>query len=99
MQEDIARHERSYLAMEIIKLADDGAGTGAPDSILEGCSPLMSTADTGAVLGLTQAVVRDLCRGGKLPSVKIGRRVYIPRKKLEEQIMRDMTEKKEGNHE
>lgn len=78
--------------MEIINLANAAVESRTPGAILKGYAPLMSTADTSAALGVTQAVVRDLCRRKKLPSVKIGRRVYIVRDKLEEQIIHDMNE-------
>lgn len=58
--------------------------------ILEGEREMLSVADVGRTLGLTQSVVRQLCREEKIPSVKIGRRVYIPRAELERQIERDM---------
>ena len=58
--------------------------------ILEGEREMLSVADVGRILGLTQSVVRQLCREEKIPSVKIGRRVYIPRDELERQIERDM---------
>lgn len=73
--------------MTIYGLNESGDDNGG---LLRGYKPLMSVVDTGEALGLTQAVVRQLCREEKLPSVKIGRRVYIPRDELERQIERDM---------
>lgn len=58
--------------------------------ILEGEREMLSVVDVGRILGLTQTVVRQLCREEKIPSVKIGRRIYIPRAELERQIESDM---------
>lgn len=68
----------------LIESGDDNGG------LLHCYKPLMSVMEAGEALGLTQAVVRQLCREEKLSSVKIGRRVYIPRDELERQIERDM---------
>lgn len=62
----------------------------AGKSIFDGESPLMSVSDMSRIIKLPQAVIRQLCREEKIPSVKIGRRVYIPRDELESQIERDM---------
>ena len=59
-------------------------------ALLKDERPMLNTADVGRILGVTQQVVRNLCRTGKLPSVKIGQRVFVPRAELEEQIRRDM---------
>lgn len=58
--------------------------------ILEGEREMLNTADVGRILGVTQQVVRNLCRSGKLPSVHIGQRVYVPRAELVRQIESDM---------
>lgn len=68
----------------------NAAGNAERAGILAGESPLMSAVDVGRILKVHSSVVRDLCRRGELPSVKIGRRVFVPRDELESQIERDM---------
>ena len=79
------------------KLAD--ASNGTP-GLLEGEREMLNTADVGRILGVTQQVVRNLCRSGKLPSVHIGQRVYVPRAELVRQIREGLSESgKETRHE
>lgn len=77
--------------MEIISKAGNlDASAAISGGIFAEESPLMNVADVSRVLKVPASVVRQYCRDGKLPSLKIGRRVYIPRDELEEQIRRDM---------
>lgn len=77
--------------MELVTLTEHQPATGGDaEGLLSDYKPLMSVSDASSALGLTQSVVRQLCREEKIPSVKIGRRVYIPRDELERQLERDM---------
>lgn len=71
------------------------ASNGAP-GLLEGEREMLNTADVGRILGVTQQVVRNLCRSGKLPSVHIGQRVYVPRAELVRQIRAGLSESGKG---
>lgn len=90
-QTDMTIPKRKEQTMELVTHAEHSSVTeGDACGLLCGYEPLMSVADASTMLGLTQPVVRQLCREEKMPSVKIGRRVYIPRDELERQIERDM---------
>lgn len=48
-------------------------------ALLAGCSDVMKTDEAGAVLGISPATVRDLCRQGKLPFFRLGKQIRIPK--------------------
>ena len=90
--------KRKEQAMGLVTLTEHRPVTGGDaEGLLSDYKPLMSVADASSALGLTNAVVRQLCREEKIPSVKIGRRVYIPRAELERQIESDMRGKGAGH--
>ena len=49
--------------------------------------------EASPVLHITEWSVRDLCRRGVLPSLKVGRKILIPKKQLIEYIEANMTGK------
>lgn len=49
---------------------------------LAGYPEVLTTAHVAEILGATRIHVQTLCREGKLPNVKVGQRVYIPKNKL-----------------
>ena len=53
---------------------------------LDACGDLLTIADCSAVLQQSQATIRRLCREGELPSVRIGRRIYVPKAQFVEHI-------------
>lgn len=57
---------------------NDAQGGG----VLAGFGPLLSTKDAARLLDVSVGHVQRLCREGSLPSVKIGRRVYVLRDEL-----------------
>lgn len=85
---------------KIISTARPPETHGETPALLEGEREMLNTADVGRILGVTQQVVRNLCRSGKLPSVHIGQRVYVPRAELVRQIREGLSESgKETRHE
>lgn len=48
----------------------------------DGYSDLLTMKDGSAILQQSEATVRRLCREGELPSIRIGRRLYIPKSQL-----------------
>ena len=40
--------------------------------------------EAGALLGISRALAYELVKRGELPSLRLGRRVVVPRKALEE---------------
>jgi len=40
--------------------------------------PLMRVAEAGAYLNLGRAASYDACRRGDIPTLKVGRRLYVP---------------------
>ena len=55
-------------------------------AMLDAYGDLLTVADASAVLQQSAATIRRLCRDGELPSVKIGRRFYIPKSHLVERV-------------
>jgi excisionase family DNA binding protein len=54
---------------------------------------LLRPHEVAKILKLTPPSIRRLIRGGELPSVKIGGRLYIIKEELERKIRRNMTTK------
>ena len=54
--------------------------------MLEQYGDFLDTDEAGAVLHRKPWSVRDLCRKGKLPHVKVGQIILIPKKQLIEYI-------------
>ena len=48
---------------------------------------LLTVRDVSGILSQSEQTVRRLCREHELPSVRIGRRLYVPRSGLAEQIL------------
>lgn len=48
--------------------------------------PVLTVAETAAILGLGYSTVYELVRRGELPSIKIGGSIRIPRKHIEDLI-------------
>ena len=48
----------------------------------DGFSDLLTMKDGAVILAQSEATVRKLCREGELPSIRIGRRLYIPKSQL-----------------
>jgi excisionase family DNA binding protein len=45
--------------------------------------PALSVAETAELLGISRWLVQQAVRDGSLPSVRVGRRILIPRLRLE----------------
>lgn len=54
----------------------------APAGFLDGWPDLLDTDALSQLLGLCAATVRDLCRDGELPAVKLGGRWFVARRDL-----------------
>lgn len=61
-------------------------GVGVSPEKLEECGEVLSVADVGRVLPLSEKVIREYCATGKLPGVKIGSRWVIPKCRLIEAL-------------
>lgn len=59
--------------------------------MLEQFGEFLSVSECAPVLHCSEWGVRDMCRRGKLPNVKIGKRLLIPKKQLIEHIEANMT--------
>ena len=46
----------------------------------------LTIAEAGALLGISRAHTYELARVGELPSIKLGKRVVVPRRALEQFI-------------
>lgn len=53
---------------------------------LDAYGDLLTMKDCSAVIQQSEATVRRLCREGELPSVRIGRRIYVPKAQFVEHI-------------
>ena len=53
---------------------------------LDAYGDLLTIKDCSAVIQQSEATVRRLCREGELPSVRIGRRLYVPKSQFIEHI-------------
>lgn len=49
---------------------------------------LMSVEETSEVTGYCPTRIRELCRGGRLPNIRLGRAYRIPKEALREWILR-----------
>ena len=58
--------------------------------MLERYGDFLDIEETAVVLHISEWSARDLCRKGKLPSVKVGRRILIPKNQLIEHIEMNM---------
>lgn len=47
---------------------------------------LLTVKDIAGILSQSEQTIRRLCREGELPSVRIGRRLYVPRHEFAEHI-------------
>lgn len=45
--------------------------------------PTLSVAETATLLGISRWLVQQAVRDGSLPSVRVGRRILIPRSRLQ----------------
>lgn len=45
--------------------------------------PTLSVAETAELLGISRWLVQQAVRDGSLPSVRVGRRILIPRRRLD----------------
>lgn len=61
-------------------------GVEAPPDGLGDCGEVLSVAEVGKVLPLSEKVIREYCAAGKLPGVKIGSRWVIPKRRLIEAL-------------
>jgi excisionase family DNA binding protein len=48
----------------------------------------LSVEEAGALLGISRDLAYDLVARGELPSVRLGRRLVVPRRALEEALVR-----------
>ena len=53
-----------------------------PRSSYDGHSPLLGVAQVTAILGISRSRAFALIRAGEIPSLRIGERIYVPRKSL-----------------
>jgi excisionase family DNA binding protein len=60
----------------------DGAGVSAPERLA------LSVEEAGALLGISRDLAYDLVARGELPSARLGRRLVVPRRALEETLAR-----------
>jgi excisionase family DNA binding protein len=60
----------------------DGAGVTVPDRLA------LSVEEAGALLGISRDLAYDLVARGELPSARLGRRLVVPRRALEETLAR-----------
>lgn len=66
--------------------SDDGASLGQPVPTIERLA--LSVEEAGALLGISRDLAYDLVARRELPSVRLGRRVVVPRRALEETLVR-----------
>jgi excisionase family DNA binding protein len=60
----------------------DGAGVNVPERLA------LSVEEAGALLGISRDLAYDLVARGDLPSARLGRRLVVPRRALEETLAR-----------
>jgi excisionase family DNA binding protein len=60
----------------------DGAGVTVPERLA------LSVEEAGVLLGISRDLAYDLVARGELPSVRLGRRLVVPRRALEETLAR-----------
>ena len=60
----------------------DGAGVTVPERLA------LSVEEAGALLGISRDLAYDLVARGDLPSARLGRRLVVPRRALEETLAR-----------
>ena len=70
----------------------DGAGE-VPGGAVVGSVPIieklaLSVEEAGALLGISRDLAYDLVARRELPSVRLGRRIVVPRRALEETLLR-----------
>jgi excisionase family DNA binding protein len=58
----------------------------APDAPLPGPRLALSVDEAAALLGVSRDLVYDLVARGEIPSVRLGRRIVVPRHALEQAI-------------
>lgn len=56
--------------------------SGKSEVTFEGYNDLLTMDDCGGILQQSTQTVRRLCRENELPSVRIGRRLYVPKSAL-----------------
>lgn len=61
---------------------------GGPPAVPIGERLALSVEEAGALLGISRDLAYDLVARGELPSVRLGRRVVVPRKALEDALGR-----------
>lgn len=49
---------------------------------------LMGVKETATVIGYGQARIRELCKAGRIPNVRLGRAYRIPREALREWVLK-----------
>lgn len=54
--------------------------------MFENYPDLLTTKDIQSILGYSYATVRNMCATGKLPTMKLGGRFFVPKPKLEELV-------------
>ena len=52
--------------------------------------PAMSVAEAAAALGISRALAYDLVRQGEIPSVRLGRRIVVPRIAVEQLLRQSL---------
>ena len=82
---------RSVGTGEIRAGVDDGREPPAPQPV--GLVPVgeklaLSVEEAGALLGISRDLAYDLVARRELPSVRLGRRIVVPRRALEETLLR-----------
>lgn len=58
--------------------------TLAPGNAHEGAKPALSVAEAAELLGVSRALAYELVKRGELPSVRLGRRIVVPRRAVEQ---------------
>ena len=56
----------------------------APGGAREGAKPALSVAEAAELLGVSRALTYELVKRGELPSVRLGRRIVVPRRAVEQ---------------
>lgn len=65
--------------------------TTTPERTEVGASATMSVDAAARYLGISRSHAYDLIRAGKIPHLKLGRRIIIPRRELDAMITRGVT--------
>jgi excisionase family DNA binding protein len=82
--------DRAYLE-SLSRSLRASADTTTPERTEVGASATMSVDAAARYLGISRSHAYDLIRAGKIPHLKLGRRIIIPRRELDAIITRSVT--------